>query len=129
MPSFSVTPFDRANATDEEYIAYNALQNAVQAESQPHDPPIPLEQTIRDARSVSPLFEERAWAVWNDDHDTLLAFADAGIINTEENSHIAQVRITVARDQRRQGLGRALLGHAASWAAEKQRTLLLMSSV
>lgn len=119
---------DRPNATDTEIAAINRLANQIHVERDPHDPPVPVEQTARAIRTPDPIAEVETWIMWNADGSALLGRADAGIPRMEENRHLAQFDIEVAPQARRKGIGTMLLDRVVAAAASWQRQLLIAGS-
>ncbi len=127
IPAFQIHSFDK-NASQAEYIALNRHTNRVRLERFPNDPPIPIEETIRNLQSIPPFADLRLWATWNADQDEIVALGNVIILRLEENQHMAQFEITVLPEYRRQGLGRQLLSRIADVAQQENRRLLITST-
>lgn len=124
-PVPEVHPFDPTRATDQDFDAWNAFANHMQAERMPSEPAIPLDQTVRYLKLTSPLAERYLWAAWSDDGQELIARADMLVLLMEENKHMAQLELEVLPEWRRRGLGTRFLERAVTAADEHQRQLLL----
>jgi mycothiol synthase len=123
-----IRPFDK-NASQVEFAALNRHTNRIRRERLPDDPPIPLEESINNLRSIPPYVDIKLWAAWNADQSEIVALGDVVILRMEENQHLAQFELTVQSEYRRQGLGRQLLGQIAGVAQQEGRRLLMTSTV
>src|SRR5689334_12380986 len=59
--------FDPTPANDAEWTALNKLNNILQAEALPDDPPETLETTISHARDIPAYVDSRRWHAWQGD--------------------------------------------------------------
>ena len=103
--------------------ALHDLQNTLQQERMPEDPPMPFEERLAGWRSMPDFFELQCWALWQD--DAIIANLWAEHMRTDENRHLLEVNILVHPEHRRRGLARTLLGTAARYAVETERPLLM----
>lgn len=124
--ALEIKVFDPQKASESEFAAWNAFDNRIQAEMWPEDPPIALEETIRDLRSIPPFREAHFWAVWS--ANKIVATGEVDINRTEHNQHLAWFDITVLPEMRRQGLAKRLLALIAGVARKENRRLLMAST-
>ena len=125
---FSTFPFVPATASPREWEAVNLFDNRIRAEQWPEDPPVTIEDTIRDW-SDSPAFREvHAWAVWSADAAQIMAMAFVVIWRTSHNQHLAEFHIAVLPEFRQRGCGRQLLAAVADVVQREQRRLLLATT-
>lgn len=117
--------FDPQSADQAEWVALNAFQNCLRAESWPEDPPRSLEETQNELRQIPPFVELHLWTVPHPEGDGLIASANAVILHTEDNRHLAQGNIGVHPAHRRRGLGKVLLGKIVAAAQAADRRLLI----
>ncbi len=118
---------DLRSLSEEDIVAVNTFQNIMRAESNPEDPPRPVELTRANVRNIPEIVWVREY--WGRDPDGSIAAVGAGsYLRTEENRHLLQVGVIVRPDRRRRGLGRALLGLVADVAEQEGRTLLMGST-
>ena len=120
-----IRPFDFTGASDYEYEVLNRHLNRFRAESEPDDPPRPLEEMMAQARNVPPNMSANFWAGWNAAGDEILASASAIFITTDDNNHIGNFMISVDPPLRSQGVGRELLRLVAESAKREGRRLLM----
>lgn len=99
--------------------------NAIRAEYLPDDPPIPLQERIAGWHNL-PAFEvNQVWALWNPAHTEIIATIETEYWLTEDNQHLVYFEISVAREQRCQGLARRLLAFATQVAQQNNKRLLI----
>lgn len=115
--------FDPHRASLEEFRAYNAFINRIQAEAWPEDPPTELDETIRELRATPPFVVSYRWAVWHGSE--IIARGVATLWRTEDNQHLLNCDIAVLPEWRRQGLARRLLTLIADVAHQEKRRLLM----
>lgn len=125
MPQLTIKKVDLVNSDDSIIKAYSDFSNQALAEKLPDDPPVALEETKASVQNMPSIVSPHYWMVWNEDETALIARGVLAIIDTEENKHIAQFKLEVAPDYRRQGLGKKLLAHIAQIAEEHNRRLLI----
>ena len=126
-----------ATVTKTEIAALNAFERHMASEARPGDPPVPLEDTVADLRTVAQ-YDVSLGLVGADvdittwvSRDTTAAVLSTARIMTEdraENRHVAVFDVAVLPQARRSGLGRALLQRVAAAAGEGARTLLLTAT-
>ncbi|MCI0478172.1 MAG: GNAT family N-acetyltransferase [Anaerolineales bacterium] len=124
-PSLHIQPFDYRNASNDEYAAMLALANRLRAESLPEDPPIPLDEVIKEWRSMPTFVHARAWGIWRADGSAIIARGDTFWRDAEDNKHLVEFRIQVLPEYRRQGLARQLLPLIADATRRANRRLLV----
>lgn len=123
--SVALEPLDLRNATAREYAALNELQNRLQAERLPEDPPIPLDERTTWWRNPPAIQEQRNWVVWDAEGTAIVAEAGASFLRTDQNRHVLDFGIAVLPERRRQGLARRLLAAVAGFAAQEGRRVLI----
>ncbi len=128
MPDMDIQPFDHQTADQEMISQWSALQNSIQQELLPDDPPTPLEEHIQRLQHIPPFIQVRFWAGWDRQNGQMAAAADALMMRTPENQHMVQFNIRVLPAYRRQGVGRQLLGQIVAMAEQEQRRLLITST-
>ena len=130
MPTLNIQiyPFDK-NASQAEYVALNRHTNRIRLERLPDDPPIPLEESIQNLKSIPTYVDLKLWAAWNADQSEMVGLGNVVFLRMEENQHLAQFELTVLPEYRRQGLGKQLLHRIAEFAQQEQRRLLMTSTV
>jgi mycothiol synthase len=124
LDDLTIVPIDYRTISEEQIAALNAFENAMAADSNPEDPPTPLEITranatnhpdvlvIREfwARETDGAIAGMGWAWWKD---------------VDENRHLAKGRIDVRPDRRGRGLARTLLRKVVDEVAADGRTLMI----
>ena len=124
-----IRPFPVREASPLEYTALNKHANRIRLERLPDDPPIPLEESIKNLQSIPPFSDLRLWVAWNPGNIEIVAQGNIVLLRMEENKHMAQFDITVLPEYRHQGLGRRLLQLITETALEDQRRLLFTDTV
>jgi GNAT superfamily N-acetyltransferase len=112
-------------ASDHEYECLSTFNNILNHEYFPDDPPTPLEEFVQDWKNIPALIEHQAYLGWDLTRTQIIAFGVIFIRHTGDNQHVAQFRVEVLPDFRRQGLGRHTLKLLLAFAKEHKRTLLL----
>ncbi|MBM3127208.1 MAG: GNAT family N-acetyltransferase [Chloroflexi bacterium] len=120
-----IKPFDYRNASEFEYAAMLALANRLRAESLPEDPPITLDEVIKEWRSMPSFVHSSAWSVWRVDGSEIVARGDTFWRDAQDNKHLIEFRIQVLPEFRRQGLARQLLPLIADATRRANRRLLI----
>jgi GNAT superfamily N-acetyltransferase len=115
-------------AAQAEYAALNKLTNRMRKESQPDDPPIPLEETIQNLQTIPPIVEVKLWAAWTPEQE-MAGLANITLYRIEENKHIAPFDVDVLPEVRRQGLGKQFLAIITETAQQEERRLLLTQTI
>ncbi|MBI3741062.1 MAG: GNAT family N-acetyltransferase [Chloroflexi bacterium] len=128
MNDFPIIRFDLKAARDTEYRAANALSNQLRAERLPDDPPIPLDEEIRNWQNIPPFVEVHAWSVWDAARARVIAGGVMSFLLMNENKHLADFNLQVLPEFRRQGIARQLLARVVADAQDAQRTLLVTNT-
>jgi len=126
---FVIRPFNVKAASPAEYAALNRHNNHIRLERLPDDPPVPLEETIKNMQSLPPFVDARMWVAWPPDQNEIAAQGNVVLLRMEDNKHLAQFEITVLAEYRLQGLGRELLGLIANDAQGDNRRLLMTQTM
>lgn len=121
---FEIRSFPTKSASQMEYAALNRHINRMRLERLPNDPPIPVDETVSNMKSLPPFVDVRLWAAW-DAQGEMAALGNVVLMRTEENQHVTQFDITVLPEYRQQGLARRLLRLVADAAQEDHRRLLI----
>jgi GNAT superfamily N-acetyltransferase len=114
---------DPQTATDAEWRALNTLNNILEAEFFPEDPPQKLETTMSHVRDIPAYVDARRWHAWQGDE--LVGRGLFSIWSPNDNRHLADFWIGVRPDMRRQGIARRLLAPIVAAAEQEQRRLLV----
>ena len=128
-PAFEIHPFPVKNASQLEYASLNRHTNRIRLERLPDDPPVPLEETIKNLQSIPSFIDLRLWAFWDLEKSEIAALGNVALLRLEENKHMAQFEISVLPECRHQGLGRRLLQEIMETAREDHRRLLFTETV
>jgi GNAT superfamily N-acetyltransferase len=120
-----IRPFALRSASQADYYAQNAFDNLMRAEALPDDPPIPDQEAIQSWQNIPPFVDIQQWSAWDGDRSTIVASAWVAVLRMENNQHLAQFRIEVAPEARRQGLARRLLALVVAVAQSEERRLLI----
>lgn len=123
--SIQIKPFMLRAATQAEYYAQNAFDNHMRAEALPDDPPIPDQEAIQAWQNIPPFVDIQQWSAWNADRSNVVASAWVAVLRMDTNQHVAQFRIEVAPEIRRQGIARRLLALVVAVAQSEERRLLI----
>ncbi len=115
---------DYGSLSDDDIRRANSFVNAQGAESHPEDPPVPFELTASEIRNQPDYVGRRGFWGANDDRE-IVASGVVRWAKIEENRHMANARVTVRADYRRQGIARSLLGLIVAAADEEGRSLLV----
>ena len=121
-------PLDLRQATDHQYACLAEFKNTLNREYRPDDPPIPLEEQIQGWKNIPDFVEYEAYAAWDVSNSKIIAYADIAIYNTGDNEHLADFKIEVIPEHRRQGIARQALKLLLPFAKTHQRTLLFSST-
>jgi GNAT superfamily N-acetyltransferase len=117
-------PFDLLSASEADARARHALAAAIGAELHPGDPLAPMEYLRLGARHLPAFARRREWAVWSEDGSRMVGWARLQLQDLDSNRDQADVKIDVAPEMRRCGVGRCLLTAATKAALDDGRTLL-----
>ncbi len=118
-----ITPFDPRRLDDAQISEYHAFSTVLQAESDPEDPPTPLEVFARWELWAPTSVDLWGWFGRAPD-SSLVAVARARSRRDGENSHALHVHLSVLPSCRRQGIGRRLLALVVELAESERKTLL-----
>ncbi|MPZ48244.1 MAG: GNAT family N-acetyltransferase [Dehalococcoidia bacterium] len=118
--------FDPQAATDAEFVALNALQNRVLAETRPYYPPATLSETIAAQTHKRSTMRRREWAVWHG--AVMIAAAGMEIYVGQTNQHLAEIWISVLPEWRRRTIGTHLLARIADGVQAEDRRLIMAST-
>jgi len=113
---------DPRTATEALLRAVAQHREVIRTERLPNDPPIPLEQLVKEMRHVTK--DEDVLHVNAFDGDRVVGHA-ALFLPLRDNTHLAFVSLDVQAPYRRQGIGTALLGEVVREATEQGRTTLM----
>src|SRR5438445_6380545 len=94
--------------TDEQIAEANDFVNAVRAESNPEDPPRPLDVAIATYRNLPDFLDLRIFTVRTPEGE-LIADGECFSSTTDDNRHLMQANILVLPNHRRHGIATALL--------------------
>jgi mycothiol synthase len=126
---FGIRPFNVKAASPAEYAALNRHNNHIRLERLPDDPPVPLEEAIKNMQSLPPFVDVRMWVAWTPDQNEIAAQGNVVLLRMEDNKHLAQFDITVLAEYRLKGLGRELLSLIANDAQGDNRRLLMTQTM
>jgi GNAT superfamily N-acetyltransferase len=108
-------------------VALNAHMNRMREESRPDDPPRSLDHTRNTFASVA-LLDHIALEAWLARREGELVGTLMVNMSRKDNLHMAFLDISVAPEQRRQGIGSLLLRKGTEIAAANERGLLLFQT-
>lgn len=126
--ALQIEPLDIRNADREAYVALNAFNNRIRAESYPDDPPIALAEMIQQMLHIPGFVDVFTWVIWDETHSSLIGKGEMSVLRMETNQHVADISIQVVPEYRRQGLGQHFLNLVAKQAQHEQRRLLMTST-
>lgn len=126
--TINIKPYYVRESSQAEYASLNKHNNILRHESQPDDPPIPLEEMILNLKNLPPFVDVKMWCAWDANRDEIIAQGNVALLRLEENKHLSQIDITVQPDYRKQGIGKQLLALVSEAAHADQRRLLLTST-
>lgn len=127
-PNLEIKPIDIKHASAEEYRAANVFNNRMQAERLPDDPPIPLDEQIREYQNIPAFVDVNAWVAWNTRDSSVVGVGVVVFMLTETNQHISELDIQVLPEYRRQGIARLLLALTTESAQSKNRRLFIANT-
>jgi mycothiol synthase len=119
----TITPFDPRRLRQGQISEYHTFSVALQAESDPEDPPLPLEVFARWELWAPSSVDLWGWFGRTLD-SSLAAVSRARSHRDGENSHALHVQLSVLPSYRRHGIGRQLLGRAVDLAESEGKTVL-----
>lgn len=127
IQTVTLTPFDLRGADDEAYRPLWMLSEQLRIERRPDDPPRSLALYANQNRNM-PDFLHNELVMAHNAAGALVGYAEFGFDASGPNAHAAQLEIKVAPEQRRQGIGRTLLGWVVARAQAHQRRLLILGT-
>jgi GNAT superfamily N-acetyltransferase len=123
----TITQVDLAALTEDDIVTLNTFGNILKAESNPQDPPTPVDLTRANVRNIPDFVVPSVF--WARDPDgSLAATAEAVVFKTEDNQHLMDAGINVRPDRRRLGIGSALLRLVTGVAEESGRRLVMFGT-
>src|SRR5438045_2104229 len=103
-----IEAIDIRTLTDEQIAEANDFLNAVRAESNPEDPPRPLDVAIATYRNLPDFLDLRIFTVRTPEGE-LIAYGEGFSSTTDDNTHLMQANIAVLPAHRRRGIATELL--------------------
>lgn len=128
MDGYEIREMDLKAATEADFVALNRHANLMRRERLPDDPPISLQETTQNMKTIPPFVGFRAWGTWEKVSGEMVGFATAVWFNTEDNQHLMQMDIDVLPEHRRRGIGRAMLRLVVDEAKARNRRLLMTNT-
>ena len=125
MSDYEISEIDLKNATDDLYAQLNHNTNLMRRERLPDDPPVSLEETTQNFKTIPPFVGFKAWKACQPGSPEIIGFAAAIWLNTEENQHLVQMELDVLPEHRQRGLGRRLLRGIVDTARQQNRRLIV----
>jgi RimJ/RimL family protein N-acetyltransferase len=125
VSNYEIQPVYIRNASQEEYVAMNRLNNVIRAEIHPDDPPVPIEEYRSQKQNIPEYLDVKYWIIWDKKKQEIIATGVVEFQRTEENQHMADFNIRVLPDFRRRGIGRKILLRIVEAAKEDHRKFLV----
>lgn len=122
---FEFEPIDLRYATEKEYARLSEFKNILNREYLPDDPPVPDEEQIQGWKNIPAYVEYEAYIVWDPSRTDIIAFAQVLIFHTDDNEHLAVIRIEIIPEYRHKGIGRQALKVLLPFIKKHNRTLLI----
>ncbi len=119
-----ISEIDVPNISDDEIVAINDFSNLLAAESEPDDPPTPIE-LARAMFTNRPEFAVLRMFAAHQPDGSIVAIGNASFLRTDENQHLLSAGIAVRSDRRRRGIAKELLRLIVGAAESEGRTLLI----
>ena len=119
-------PLDIRQASENEYRCLNEFKNTMNREYLPDDPPIPLEESIQEWKTLPEFVELEAYTAWDPRNTKIIAFCRVLVFHTGDNEHLARFGIEVLPEYRQQGIGRQALAMLLPFAQKHQRSLWMV---
>lgn len=123
MPEFTLTHRSKTELDAAFAHAFVAHENRHRHQTQPDDPPVPVEEMLGQLGSVPEVVDIEIWSFT--DELGMGAHAFLQLLNMDTNRHVAELNLVVEPRLRRQGLGAALLRQAARHSLQAGRSLLI----
>lgn len=120
----AITAFDRRALSDEELAGYHAFSMTMRAESNPEDPPVPLDLFARSERWAPSDLDRWGWFARSAD-SALVAVCTAESHPSGENADVLHVQVSVLAPWRRHGIGWRCLRLAAELAEAEGKARLM----
>lgn len=120
VPPFSIVLLDLPKVPEDQLVALHELQNSVNAERFPADPPMSYETRRRRWRTSG-----TCWAALSAADGLPIANAWIGVPQSDAEQHLVEFDLLVLPEYRQRSIGRHLLARVATLAATEQRHLLL----
>jgi mycothiol synthase len=120
----AIHAIDVRDQSDDFIVAMNEYSNAMRAESNPDDPPTPIEVARARAKAIPEFVEIFAFTALDPD-GAVVGTAEIGYMRMEENQHLMEGGVSVRANRRRQGIGKALLRLICEAAEREGRTLIV----
>lgn len=120
----AIEEVDLRSLSDADFEAMNTFLNVLRAESNPEDPPQPVEVYAAWIRNMPDYIVDRHF-LGRRASGEIVASGEASWMKTEENKHVVNAGVSVRADNRRRGLAKALLGRVVEAADAVERTLLM----
>ncbi len=124
-------PFDIEHASEEEWVAFQALRDRRRIEFLPDEPPYPLEQTQRNLRSLPDFVDFAFWLVWRPIYESgpeAVASVNTQIAHTESNQNLMEFDLYVVDEWRRKGIAQALLPLVVAQATGNARDSFIVDT-
>lgn len=128
--NFRIEPFVPTETSEALWENYFKFNDAIHYEisPDPDDKPMPHHVMRRFMEDPSPYRELHRWLAFDEDVNVIAychaSFASEKAPNYQENKHVCDVSLRVAKDHRRQGLGTELMRHAIGVGMKKHATVL-----
>jgi mycothiol synthase len=123
----NIKTFDPDRATDDEFRQRYDLQCRIDAEMDPGTPHSPFESYVKHQRTKSEFRTTLRWSAF--DGADLVATASLHLDKSGDNDHLCRFDINVAPQQRRRGIGRALLAPIVEAAEADARSVISSGTV
>ncbi len=127
----AVRRFDIEHASDDDWVALQALRDRRRIEFSPDDPPYPLAETQRSLRTIPDFFDYDMWLVWRPVYESqpeAVASINTQIAHTGSNQNLMEFNVYVVDEWRRKGVARALLPLVVAQAAQQQRDSFIVDT-
>ncbi len=124
VAGLAIEQVDLATLPEDDIVRLNAFNNLLREESNPDDPPTPVEITRARIRNV-PAFVKPSVFFARDPDGSIAASAEAVIFDTDDNKHLVQAGISVRPDRRQRGIAKAMLRLIADVAVRENRRLII----
>lgn len=126
--NYRIQEFRADEAAEAEFVALHKYENEMRAERLPDDPPKSLAAVKAEWLSIPPFLKRRVWLVWDAAETAVIAKGSIGYTESDDNQHLAQVRVSVLPAYRQQGIARQLLAFVVPVAEAQGRRLLVGST-